>query len=252
MPSPDAPEREGPDGRTRLVAALRRPGSRAQVVVAVLLALLGFAAVTQVRANGRDDKYVGARQGDLVQLINNLSLASSRTETEITKLERTRSSLRNESESRRTALDRAQEQADTLGILAGTLPAVGPGVRITVTDPGTGVGSNQLLDGLEELRNAGAEVIELNDKVRVIAQTSLRDGESGGVVVDGQTLRAPFEIDAIGDSETLATALDFYGGFISAVQVAGGEVEVRSLDTVQVSTVRRPPSPQYAVPGPTE
>src|SRR6185295_6827300 len=155
------------DGRARLVGSLKRPGSRGQLVVAVLLAVLGFAAVTQVRANDKDDKYVGARQGDLVQYINNLSLASQRTEAEIARLEQTRDALRSDTRSRRTAVERAQQQADTLGIMAGSVPVVGSGVRVTVNDEKGGVGSNQLLEGLEELRDAGAESIELNNRVRV-------------------------------------------------------------------------------------
>ena len=79
-PTPQQPA--PPDGRARLREALRRPSSRGQVIVAVLLAVLGFAAVTQVKANDKDDQYVGARQGDLVQYINNLSLASQRTEAD--------------------------------------------------------------------------------------------------------------------------------------------------------------------------
>src|SRR5215213_2799687 len=114
LTTPKVPDTRSPapgsDGRRRLLETLRRPGSRGQVVVAVLLALLGFAAVTQVKANDQDDQYVGARQGDLVQYINNLSLASQRAETEIARLEQTRDSLRNDTESRRTALERARDQ----------------------------------------------------------------------------------------------------------------------------------------------
>ena len=51
--------------------------------------------------------------------------------------------------------------------------AVGPGIRVTVNDPSGGVGSNHLINGIQELRDAGAEVIELNDTVRVVAQTAL-------------------------------------------------------------------------------
>ena len=69
---PQTPPEPAQDGRSRLLAALRRPGSRGQVTVAVLLALLGFAAVTQVKANEQDDQFVGARQGDLIQYINNV------------------------------------------------------------------------------------------------------------------------------------------------------------------------------------
>ena len=256
-PGPEAPDQEtgrAPvDGRSRLLAALRRPGSRGQVVAAVLLAVLGFAAVTQVRANGRDQNYVGARQGDLIQLINNLSLAQQRAQTEIAKLQRTRSSLGNDTQARQTALERAKQQAGTLGILAGTLPAEGPGIRVTVTDPasGAGVGSNQLINGLQELRDAGAEVIEINDSVRVIAQTSIVDSPGGGVVIDGKRVKAPYTIDAIGDPRTLATALDFTGGFNDEVNGVGGKVEVKQLQNLRINSVRKAVKPRYAQPGST-
>jgi len=250
-PTPPAPVPPS-DGRARLLAALRRPGSRGQAAAAVLLAILGFAAVTQVKANGKDDQYVGARQGDLVQYINNLSLASQRTEAEIARLQQTRDALRSDTRSRRTALERARQQADTLGILAGTVPVVGSGVRVTVTDEKGGVGSNQLLEGLEELRDAGAEAIELNNRVRVVAQTSLKDVD-GGVMVDGTVLRAPYVIEAIGSPHDLATALDFKGGFIDEVQRADvdGTVQVQESDKVEISTVLEPAAPQYAQPGAT-
>ena len=248
-------ERPDPvDGRARLLRALRRPGSRGQAVAAVLLAVLGFAAVTQVRSNGRDDAYVGARQGDLIQYINSLDLASQRTQTEISRLERTREALGNDTQARRTALQRARQEAATLGILAGTVPAVGPGVRVTVADPTRGVGTNQMIDGLEELRDAGAEVISVGDTkdpnhpVRVIAQTSMQDTARGGIVVDGTVLKAPYVITAIGDPHTLSTALDFTGGFISEVRAVGGKVTVDEPNQVHVNAVRTPPTPSYAQP----
>jgi uncharacterized protein YlxW (UPF0749 family) len=246
----DQPVDQPADGRSRLLAALKRPGSRGQVVAAGLLAVLGFAAVTQVQSNDDDDQYVGAREGDLVQLINNLSLASQRAETEIAQLAGTRDALRDDTQSRRTALRLAEQQAGSLGILAGTVPAVGQGVRITVSDPGTAVGTNQILDGIEELRDAGAEVIEFNDRVRVVAQTAITDTGDGAVQVDGRRIEAPYVIDAIGDSHTLADAVDFRGGFISKVEDVGGTVRVQQLDEVEVASVVEPLSPQYAEPGP--
>jgi uncharacterized protein YlxW (UPF0749 family) len=243
---------EAAAGRARLLRAMRRTGSRAQVIVAVLLAVLGFAAVAQVQSTGRDDRYVGARQGELIQLINNLSLASQRAQQEVTKLQQTRDSLLTDTEARRTALERAREQADTLGILAGTVPANGPGIRITVRDSAGEVGTNQLLNGLEELRDAGAEAMEIDDTVRVVAQTSLRDAAGGGVLVDGTKLKAPYVIDVIGDPHTLATALSFTGGFDSEVQQAGGKVEVKQLQSVEIGSVVAPQQPRYAKPGPGE
>jgi uncharacterized protein YlxW (UPF0749 family) len=240
-------------GRARLLGALRKPWSRGQVTAAVLLAVVGFASVVQVRATEENDVYAGTRQEDLIQLLNSLALASQRAEKEIAQLEQTRSSLRNNTDSRRAALEQARQQANVLGILAGTLPAVGPGVVVTVQDRTGGVGIDQLLNGLQELRDAGAEAIEINDTVRVVAQTSLEEGENG-IVVDGQLLTPPYTIEAIGDPHTLAQALDFTGGFTDTVEAPGigGTVRVEELDKVEVATTTTPSRPDYAEPVETE
>jgi uncharacterized protein YlxW (UPF0749 family) len=236
-----------PTGRDRLLAALRT-GSRGQAVACVLLALLGFAAVVQVRANGRDDNFVGARQSDLIALINTLTDATDRTQSDIADLQRTRDSLRNNAAARETALGVARRQADTLGILAGTLPAVGPGVRVTITSPTGAIGTDQLLNGIEELRSAGAEAIEINGKVRVVAQTGIADGQADGLIVDGVALRPPYVLDAIGDPGTLATAMAFSGGLVDEVEQVGGKARVQKLDQLQIATTRKVTPPRFAQP----
>ena len=234
-------------GRDRLVAAIRKP-SRGQAVVAVLLAVLGFAGVVQVRANDRDQNFVGARQSDLIALISTLALATDRAESEIAELEETRESLQDDAESTQTALAVAREQVETLGILAGTVPAVGPGVRVTVESRTGTLGTDQLLNGLEELRNAGAEAIEINDTVRVVAQTGLVDSPTEGLLIDGNPVQAPYVIEVIGDPYTLSTALDFDGGFIEEVEAVDGVVEVEELDTVEIASTSRVPEPTFAEP----
>jgi uncharacterized protein YlxW (UPF0749 family) len=247
VPAPAAPASGPETGRDRLAAALRKP-SRGQALVAVLLAVLGFAAVVQVRANDQDDNFVGARQSDLIALINTLSLATDRAESEIRDLEDTRNSLRDDAESSQTALTLARERAETLGILAGTIPAVGSGVRITVDAREGTVGTDQLLNGIEELRNAGAEAIEINDSVRVVAQTGLVDSPSEGLVVDGTPVEVPYVIEAIGDPSTLETAMNFDGGFSDEVEDVGGSVRVEQLDDVEIATVAQPLEPTFAKP----
>ncbi len=252
---PDHGTGTGPDqqpaaeesGRDRLRAALKSPVSRGQVTVGALLAVVGFASVVQVQSNDRDDNFDGARQQDLIVLLDSLAAASQRAENDIADLERARSSLRNDADNSNLALEQARLQADVLSVLAGTVPAVGPGVVVTVRDPTGGVGIDQLLNGLQELRDAGAEAIEINNTVRVVAATSLADGE-GGVVVDDQQLAAPYTIEAIGDPHTLAQALDFTGGFTDEVEgeTVGGAVEVSEVENVEVATVREPNEPEYA------
>lgn len=241
------PEAPAPDGRDRLVAALRTPWSGSQAVAGVLLAVLGFGAAVQVRAAGTDDDFTGARQAELIALINGLAAEADRAEQEIRELQATRDSLRDDAEATKTALALAREQAETLGILAGTVSATGAGVRITV-DPGDGeIGTDQLLNGLQELRDAGAEAIEVNDRVRVVAQTGLQDSPEG-LLVGGVPLRPPYVLDVIGAPETLASAVDFSGGFRDTVEAVGGTVEVERPQRVEVATTRQLPENRFAEP----
>ena len=239
---------DGPSGLERLRSSFLRP-SRGQAVVAVLVAVLGFAAVTQARLTGRDDTYAGLRQGELIQALNGLQAASRKAERDISGLETTRERLRSGTQRRTTALEQARTELKTLGVLAGTVPATGPGIRVTVQDPKEELSLNHLLDGIEELRNAGVEAIEINDRVRVIAQTSFED-DPQGIRVDGVALRAPYVIDAIGNADTLAGALDFEGGFIDDVKLDSGSVTVRKSDRIAVTVTRSPATPRYAEPVP--
>ncbi len=244
---PGAQTQAGTPGRDRLLEALRRPWSPSQTLVGVLLAALGFAAVAQVQAND-ETQFVGARQSDLIALINTLSLATDRAQAEITDLRRTRNALADDAEATQTALAVARRRAETLGILAGTVPATGPGLRVTVEAPPGSVGTDQLLNGIQELRNAGAEAMEFNDTARVVAQTAITDEPTGGLEVDGQLLRPPYVLDVIGDPFTLAAALQFEGGFTDDVEQVGGTVRIQELDEVEVTATRPPQEPEFAEP----
>jgi uncharacterized protein YlxW (UPF0749 family) len=248
MNDQSAPKKPAGDAaRRNLVRALVHPG-RGQVVVAVLLAVLGAAAVTQVRIAGRDDDYAGLRQADLIQALNGLQAASRRAEQDISDLEATRDSLRDSNNKTAIALEQARAELTALGVLAGTLSAHGPGVRITVTVPDSHLSLNNLLDGVEELRDAGAEAMEINDAVRVVAQTSF-ESATGGIDVDGRVLKSPFTIDVIGDPESLATALRFPGGFVDDVSsIDEAEVTIKQSQNIQVTVLRKVAEPQYAEP----
>ena len=247
MSTPETPDHP-PSGLERLRRAFFSP-SRGQVVVAVLVAVLAFAAVTQARLNDRDDTYAGLRQDELIQALNGLQAASRKAERDISELKSTRDRLSNSTERRTTALEQARKEVRTLGVLAGTVPATGPGIRITVEDPQSKLSLNHLLDGIEELRNAGVEAIEINDRVRVVAQTSF-DDDPEGIRVDGVLLKPPYVIDAIGNPDTLAGALGFQDGFSDDVEAADGSVSVKKSDRIKVTVTRTPSRPRYAEPVP--
>ncbi len=244
-PAPADPESGEPTPVDRLRQALLRP-SRKQAVAACLLAVLGFAAVTQVRTAGTDDTS-GLRQQDLIDLLDGLAGARQRTETEINRLDEVASGLKDDSTKRQTALNQADTEIDQLNILAGLVPVTGQGIRITITEHDGRVGLGAMLDTIEELRTVGAEAIAVNGKVRVIAQTAFAETD-GGFEIDGQRVEAPYVIEAIGDSSVLAGAVQFYAGPRKQLQDDGAKVEVEELRTVDIEAVARRDRPSYAVP----
>jgi uncharacterized protein YlxW (UPF0749 family) len=244
--TPAGPPAGAPSGRERLLEALRRP-ARAQLVVAVLLAVVGFSAVTQVRANEVDNTYAGLREQDLIDVLNGLAGTTQRAETEISRLETTRRDLQSSTDSRQAALAQAQERSDTLAILAGLVPVTGPGIRITVKEVTGEVELGSMLDTIQELRTAGAEAIQINGQVRLIAQSAFEDAV-GGLTVDGELLTAPFVIDVIGEPHTLAGSLSFPRGPADQLEDDGAELEVEELTSLDIESVVDPRQPQYAEP----
>jgi uncharacterized protein YlxW (UPF0749 family) len=227
------------DGRSRLWRAFSRP-NRSQVVVAVLLALVGFAAVTQVRTNQVDDTYAGLREQDLIDILDSLAGTTQRAQTEIQRLEERRDELQSDTSARQAALDEARQRAQVLGILAGTVPVRGPGVRISIAEDKGQVEVGPFIDMVQALRSAGAEAMQINHEVRVVAETSFEDG-TGGLLVDGRLLEPPYTVDVIGPPDALAAALRFPSGPQDQFEEDdGAALTFEEHDSVDVETTRDP------------
>jgi uncharacterized protein YlxW (UPF0749 family) len=121
-------------------------------------------------------------------------------------------------------------------------------VRFEIADPTGAVGSNTRIYGVQELRDAGAEAIQVGT-ARVVATTAFTD-VPGGVAVDGDKQTAPFTILAIGDSQTMATALEIPGGVLASLP-DGARGTVAAKDEVRITALRPVPTPRYAQPAAT-
>jgi uncharacterized protein YlxW (UPF0749 family) len=236
----------GDTGRDRLRAALLHPRSH-QIVVALLLAALGFAAVVQVRTNDVDDSYSALREQDLIDVLSGLAGTSQRARSEIARLEQDKRDLQSDSRRQFAALQQAQKQADTLNILAGLVPVTGPGIRVTITEQTGPVDIDSVLDTIEELRSAGAEAMQVNGQVRVVAQSSLED-EVGGFSVDGTLVTSPYVIDVIGDPHTLHGALVFNQGPAFQLRDDGADVQIDELDRIDIESVHAADRPEFSQP----
>jgi uncharacterized protein YlxW (UPF0749 family) len=217
---------------------LRPRLNRGQLIVAVLCAVLGFAVAAQVHSNDKDTKFATARQDELVGILGDLSQRSDRLRSDIRDLDATKSGLQHDAQGQ-AALEDARRRATTYGILAGTLPATGPGIELTINDPQGRVRAASLLDTLEELRDAGAEVVQVGD-VRVGVSTYFTDPSGGGVMADGHLLTPPYRFLVIGDPHTLATAMNIPGGVLRTLHNSGADGVVAQREKITVHAVRSP------------
>ena len=94
------------------------------------------------------------------------------------------------------------------------------------------VHDDQLLMFLNELRASGAEALSLNDE-RIIATSEIRCA-GPTVSVNNTKCAAPFVIRAIGDPDTLESALRITGGAIDQVGLYGIEVTIKRDSNVRI------------------
>jgi uncharacterized protein YlxW (UPF0749 family) len=253
---PAMPPQEEPGGEYEDTGSIPAVGGRqrvssASLVIALLLGLLGFALVVQLRSNATDPGLSSARPEDLVRILSDLDSRQQRLRQEIAQLQDSQRQLASGAQGREAALEEARRRADDLGILAGTLPAAGSGLTITFTPGKDAIPAGTILDAVEELRGAGAEAMQVagsgGGPVRVVASTYFTDVRDG-LNVDGTRLGAPYTLLVIGDPQTMHTALNIPGGVVDTVHQRGGNVIVQEADTVRVTALHQAATLEYARP----
>ena len=214
----------------------------------VLAGALGFAIIAQVRQTSTEG-LENLREDDLVRLFAGVDRDGDQLADEIRGLQSSLELLKSQSTNEAEAQRAARERLEALGILAGTVPATGPGIVLTISDPDGKVDAPILLDTVQELRDAGAEAIQIGD-ARVVADTWFADTDAGAVRVrhggepalrrSGHRRR---EHPGRGDGDP--------GGVTATVRRVGGDTDVQIEDQVSVDALLTASSPQYARPVPT-
>ncbi|MBB5789510.1 DUF881 domain-containing protein [Jiangella mangrovi] len=246
-----------PSGTRRLWNAVTQKPDGGQLLVAVLVFMLGFGAVLQVRADD-EDTLANARRDDLVQILDGLRRQGDRLDDHVGELEADRRDLISGADTEQAALEQAQERARTTGVLAGTIPATGPGIIMTISDPGHRVNAILMLRAINELRVAGAEAIQIrghgNDsEVRVVADTSFVNPDLDVLAVGGQIIEPPYEVVAIGEPSELSGSMTFPDGVVDRIQEQeDAEATVDEYDELTVDVLHEPKAPQYARPAPED
>jgi len=213
---------------------MRRANGR--LALSLVLVLLGFLVVVQLRSQAADAGLNALSVQELGELVANLTTRNNQLRDEISTLQRQHDSVAAAVE--RGGTSAAQMRADLNRVLgwSGALGVTGAGVRVTVdgTLPGEEV---EFL--LNELRNAGAEAISIGD-IRVVPGVVVT-GPPGSLVMSGIPLAEPLELLAIGQTDTLGGSLSRAGGPIAqlAVRYPDVTVSVTGLDRIEIPPTDR-------------
>ena len=205
----------------RPIPATRRLPRSGQIALAITVAIVGFLLVTQYQTRrDLEARLATEREADLAQLLSDLSARSDELQAEIVDLRVRLATAASTTERDQILLADARQGLESIQILLGVVAVKGEGVEIVLTDTQDTLGPEILVDVVQELRDAGAEAIEIGG-VRVVASTAFT-GEPGRLLVGGKTIPTPIRIIAIGSRTTLAEALKIPGGVEDTVRARPG------------------------------
>lgn len=139
-----------------------------------------------------------------------------------------------------------EEELKTANKLLGLTDVTGTGIIITIADYQTSssqtlglvdanyliVHSTDILRIINELKNAGAEAISINNERIVLTSSITCDGNV--ILVNGQKLGSPFVIKAIGSPELLLGSITRPGGYIESMTDDGIQVEIKKSDKITI------------------
>ena len=219
-----------------------------RVAVALVAAVVGFLLVSQLRGQQRFTQRLEAEsEGDLARILASLNTETDSLQDEIATLKLQLLTLQTSSRQDEAATKAAEDQLEALSVLAGVVAAHGPGVVIRIDDPRSSLGYDVMVDIVQELRDAGAEAIAVNEQ-RVGTASAFAES-NGRITLDGTPLRSPYLVTAIGQPDTLDAGLAIPGGVVDTLTASKGvTVNVDRRADVTVPALAKPPSFSAARP----
>jgi uncharacterized protein YlxW (UPF0749 family) len=198
---------------------------RAQVTIGLVCLLLGAGLVMQFRSQRLAHQNVPASATDQAVYISQLSESNADLRRQVDELEGELARYGQGGPGGSGDVEALEENLLALRIANGETAVAGPGVSVLVDGDAN---LAELQDLVNELRNASAEAIAVND-VRVVARSAIVPAEDGRIAIDRQALSPPYKLEAIGDPDTLVGALERKGGLIALLEAGhpnlGIEVE---------------------------
>ena len=117
--------------------------------------------------------------------------------------------------------------------LLGITDVKGEGLIINILDGKDMIHQEDMIIMIDELKNCGSQAISINNQ-RITNSTYLYcDGSV--ILLDGEKIGNPFQIKAIGDTETLYGAITRNKGYISVLEKDEIEIDIQKSDNVEIA-----------------
>lgn len=190
--------------------------NRGVIWASIIALFLGFAAVTQVHSQEVYSRSLNLETpSSLTTLIANLSETNNELRNEIFDLRKDLLEARDSVANGKGTLTEAQRQLVRLRVFSAQSAVSGPGISIKIEGS---FDERALSDLVNELRNAGAEAISVNE-MRVGPKTYFTGTTDRSIAVDGRPLRGPWTVRAIGAPDVVYVAMTRTGGIIGQFEL---------------------------------
>ena len=238
---------------------IRPMQNRGELAVMAVCVVVGFLLAAQLRGvqlAGAADATNASRLETLQSLYNDVVEERDGLTEQVGQLQSELELYRQQAASGDEGSEALKTELEQMEITAGLTDVDGPGVTVVLEDSTqanvTGdeadylIHDNDILSVINELRSAGAEAISLNGE-RILATSEVRC--TGAVVtVNGRRYAAPYVIFAIGDPDTLYSALTMRNGVVDILSQWGITVRVTASDQLLIPAYSGTVDYKYAKP----
>lgn len=219
--------------------------TKAYISIAIICVVLATAITLQIRTMKKENSVVSQAfaNSELKDSLLEWKEKSENAEKDLEKSAKELEEIRQASTTNDNNAEEKQEELKKYNQLLGLTDVKGNGIIITVSDSSndnTAIDLSSLIvhdadlrNLVNELANAGAEAISINDE-RIVSSTCITC--AGNVIqINGNKVGSPFVIKAIGNQESLYGAITRPGGYTYMLKARSIQVESKKASNIEIS-----------------
>lgn len=228
----------------------------AYIAIGIVCIVLAAALTVQIRTMQGENSAVSQAfaNSELKDTLLEWKEKSENAETDLEESIKKLEQLRDTSTANGNSSEEKQEELKKYNQILGLTDVTGEGIILTVTDSvqsSNAIDMNNLIihdsdlrSLVNELSNAGAEAISINDE-RIVSTTAITC--AGNVIlINGNKVGSPFTIKAIGNQESLYGAITRAGGYTYGLKARSIQVETKKVNNIQISRYTGALTQKYA------